>query len=129
MKAWVVHSSDGLDEISPFGPTHVTELVDGQLSEFEITPEDFGLERSERGAIAGAGPDYNAQVLLDVLAGNSHPSRNAFVINAAAALVIAEAIPPREATAQMQRVLDSGAGLAKLTAWRDAAIRQAASAL
>jgi len=129
VKAWVVHSSDGLDEVSPFGPTQVTALVDGQLSEFEITPEDFGLERSERGAIAGAGPDYNAQVLMEVLAGNSHPSSNAFVLNAAAALVVAEAIPLREAAAQMQQVLDSGAGMAKLTAWREAAVRQAVSTL
>ncbi len=111
----------------PFGPTHVTELADGRLSEFEVAPEDFGLERSKPGAIAGAGPDYNAQVLLDVLAGNPHPSRDAFVINAAAALVVAEAISPRAAAIQMQRVLDSGAGLAKLIAWRDAAARQAAS--
>jgi anthranilate phosphoribosyltransferase len=126
VKAWVVHSSDGLDEISPFGPTHVTELANGKVAEFEIVPEDFGLECSEPGAIAGSGPDYNAQVLLDVLSGNPHPSRDAFVINAAAALVVSEAISPRDAADQMQQVLDSGAGLAKLKAWREAAVRQAA---
>ena len=68
VKAWVVHSLDGLDEVSPFGPTRVTQLADGRLSEFEIAPEDFGLHRSNPGAIAGAGPEYNAQVLMDVLA-------------------------------------------------------------
>jgi anthranilate phosphoribosyltransferase len=128
VKAWVVHSLDGLDEVSPFGPTHVTELVEGKLTEFDIAPEDFGLKRGEPGAIAGAGPDYNAQILLDVLGGNPHPSRDAFVINAAAALVVAQSVSPREAASQMQRVLDTGAGLAKLTAWREAAMRQAASA-
>jgi anthranilate phosphoribosyltransferase len=128
VRAWVVHSLDGLDEISPFAPTRVTQLVDGTLSEFEIAPEDFGLERSDPGAIAGAGPDYNARVLSDVLSGRPHPSRNAFVMNAAAALAIAESIPLQDAAIQMQRVLDSGAALEKLTAWRDAAQRHSASA-
>ena len=115
---------DGLDEVSPFGPTRVTELVDGQLSEFEIVPEDFGLCRSDPGAIQGADPEYNAQVLMEVIAGKPHPSRNAFVINAAASLVVAESIAPREAASRMQQVLDSGAALAKLIAWREAALRQ-----
>ena len=123
-RAWVVHSLDGLDEVSPFGPTRVTELVNGQLSEFEIVPEDFGLRRSDPGAIQGADPEYNAQVLKEVLAGKPHPSRNAFVINAAASLVVAESIAPREAASRMQQVLDSGAALAKLIAWREAALRQ-----
>ena len=123
VKAWVVHSLDGLDEISPFGPTRVTELSNGRLSEFEIGPEDFGLERSSPGAIAGAGPEFNARALSDVLAGSSHPARNAFVINAAAALTVAESISLPDAAARMQQVLDSGAGLRKLDAWRKAAQR------
>ena len=128
VRAWVVHSLDGLDEISPFGPTRVTELANGQLSEFEIGPDDFGLRTSEKGAIAGAGPDYNARVLREVLAGNRHPSRDAFVINAAAALAIVESISLPEAATRMQVVLDSGAALKKLESWRQAATRQAKSA-
>lgn len=128
VRAWVVHSLDGLDEISPFGPTRVTELNDGRLLEFEIGPGDFGLGHSDPGAIAGAGPEYNARVLSEVLSGRSHPSRTAFVINAAAALSLAESVPLREAAARMQQVLDSGIGLEKLDAWRQAAQRHAKGA-
>ena len=128
VRAWVVHSMDGLDEISPFGPTRVTELKAGGLTEFEITPEDFGLSRSEPGAIAGAGPEYNASVLQDVLSGAAHPSRTAFVVNAAAALAISESLSLRDAATRMQQILDSGAALEKLHAWRQAAQRQAQSA-
>jgi anthranilate phosphoribosyltransferase len=120
-RAWVVHSTDGMDEVSPFGVTRVSQLDSGELSEFEITPEDFGLDRSAPGAVAGADPDHNAQALLDVLSGKPHTARNAFIINAAAALVVANATPMGQAARQMQKVLDSGAALAKLNDWRVAA--------
>lgn len=126
-KAWVIHSRDGMDEISPFAPTRVTQLDGDHLEEFELNPEDFGLERCEAGAITGAGPDFNAKALQDVLAGRLHPARNAFVLNAAAALVVAESVPFRDAAARMQHVLDSGAALEKLEAWREAAQRHSQS--
>ena len=123
-KAWVVHSVDGMDELSPFGPTRITQLAAGALSEFELAPSDFGLAPSHKGAINGAGPDFNAQALTDVLAGKPHPARNAFVLNAAAALVVAESITPKDAAARMQQALDSGAAFDKINAWREAAQRQ-----
>ncbi len=124
-RAWVVHSEDGMDEVSPFGLTRISQLQDGQLQELEITPEDFGLERCEPGAVAGADPDYNAQSLLDVLAGKPHRARNAFVINAAAALFIAKGTPWKQAAHAMQQVLDDGSALAKLNQWKAAARRRA----
>lgn len=127
VRAWVVHSADGLDEVSPFGPTQVTELASGRLTELEIAPEDFGIRRSNPGAIAGADSEYNAQILSDVLEGKPHPSRDAFIINAASALVVAESITLRDAAARMQQVLESGAAKAKLDAWRLAAQRRSMS--
>jgi anthranilate phosphoribosyltransferase len=125
-RAWVVHSTDGMDEVSPFGVTRVSQLDDGELREFEITPEDFGLDRSAPGAVAGADSDHNALALLDVLSGKPHLARNAFVINGAAALVVAHSAPLEQAAQQMQKILDSGAALAKLNDWRAAAQRHSA---
>ncbi len=120
-KAWVIHSRDGMDEMSPFAPTRVTELDGDQLKEFELCPEDFGFVPSEEGAIAGAGPEFNAKALEHVLAGNPHPARTAFILNAAAALVVAQSLPLKEAAERMQHVLDSGAAIQKLAEWRKAA--------
>jgi anthranilate phosphoribosyltransferase len=128
-KAWVIHSRDGMDEFSPFVSTRVTELEGQKLREFELSPADFGLEPSEKGAIAGASPDFNAQALEDVLAGKPHSARNAFILNAAAALVVAESLPLREAAKRMQQVLDSGAATQKLSAWRQAANRHSQTAI
>jgi anthranilate phosphoribosyltransferase len=124
-RAWVVHSDDGMDEVSPFGPTRVSQLEDGQISELQVAPYDFGLAPCEPGAVAGADPDYNAQSLLEVLSGKPHRARNAFVINAAAALHIAQRTPIRAAAEVMQRALDDGSALAKLNQWRSAAQRRA----
>ncbi len=119
-RAWVVHSEDGLDELSPFAPTRVTELSEGRLSERVISPEDFGLTRSAPGAIAGGEPKDNARVLEHVLAGGAHPSRDAFVLNAAAALVVANGIDPKSAARRAQEVLDSGLAKQTLDLWRQA---------
>jgi len=122
--AWVVHSEDGMDEVSPFGVTRVSELRDGQVRELRITPEEFGLRPSEPGAVAGADPDYNARVLLEVLSGKPHRARDAFVINAAAALFVARGTPWKSAAQAMQRVLDDGSAIAKLNEWKSAAQRR-----
>ena len=122
-KAWVIHSLDGMDEVSPYVSTRVTELDGQKLKEFELGPADFGLEPSEKGAIAGADPDYNAKALEDVLACKPHLARNAFILNAAAALVVAESLPLCDAAKRMREVLDSGAAIQKLNDWRQAATR------
>jgi anthranilate phosphoribosyltransferase len=126
-RAWVVHSRDGLDEVSPFGPTRVTELSNGRLTELEIIPDDFGLSISPVGAIAGGEPKYNAEILRKVLNGEAHPARDAFVLNAAAALVVAESIAPRQATDKINEAIASGKANAKLKAWQKAAQERSAS--
>jgi len=118
-RAWVVHSEDGLDELSPFGPTRVTELSDGKLTERIVTPEDFGLKRSAAGAILGGEASDNARVLEQVLSGATHPSRDAFVLNAAAALVVAQRLEPKQAAQQAADAIDSGKARRKLQQWRE----------
>jgi anthranilate phosphoribosyltransferase len=120
-RAWVVRSTDGMDELSPHAPTRVTELSAGILTEFEIAPEDFGLPRSPEGAIRGGDPAENAQVLGRIFAGEAHPARDALLLNAAGALVVADHMEPRAAAERARDALDSGAAQRALDAWRKAA--------
>jgi anthranilate phosphoribosyltransferase len=117
-RAWVVRSTDGMDELSPHAATRVTELAGGALSEFEISPEDFGLARSPAGAIRGGDPADNARALAQVLAGEPHPARDAFVLNAAGALVVADGMEPRAAAERARESIDSGAAGRVLETWR-----------
>jgi anthranilate phosphoribosyltransferase len=119
-RAWVVHSLDGLDEVSPFGPTRVTELDGQTLSELTIAPEDFGLVPLRAGAIDGRDPAFNARVIESVLSGEPQPASDAFVLNAAAALVVVEGIAPRTAAARIQETIASGAAKNTLLCWRNA---------
>ena len=123
-RAWVVHGADGLDEVSPFGPTRVTQLSAGALEEFEVRPEDFGIERAAPGAITGGDAAFNAAVLEQVLRGESHPATDAFILNAAAALVVADEAPPQGAAERAREAIRSGAALRTLESWRAAALRR-----
>jgi anthranilate phosphoribosyltransferase len=117
-RAWVVRSADGMDEVSPHAPTRVTELSGKTLREFEIAPEDFGLSRSPAGAIRGGNPQANADALEQVLGGKPHPARDAFVLNAAAALVVAEGVEPKRAADRARESLESGAARRALETWK-----------
>jgi len=86
---WVVHGSDGLDEITTAGPTSVAALENGKIRTFEVTPEDAGLSRGKPEALRGGDATQNAEALLDVLKGKRGPFRNVAVLNAAAALIVA----------------------------------------
>jgi anthranilate phosphoribosyltransferase len=117
-RAWVVRGEDGLDEVSPHGRTRVTELDNGSIRELVIEPGDFGLPPSRPGVIRGGEAAENARILELVLGGQDHPARDAFVLNAAAALVVAEAIQPRDATERVREVMRSGQALGTLARWR-----------
>jgi anthranilate phosphoribosyltransferase len=120
-RAWVVRSHDNLDELSPCAPTRVSELTaDGEVREREVSPEDFGLARLERAAIAGGDAAENARALVAILGGERHPARDAVVLNAAAALVVASEDAPRDAAERARRAIDDGSARAKLEAWRSA---------
>ncbi len=86
---WVVHGSDGLDEITLTGPTFVAALENGTIRSFEVSPEDVGLKRVAGEALKGGDADANASALRNVLAGLPSPYRDVALFNAAAALVVA----------------------------------------
>ncbi|MGA0562875.1 anthranilate phosphoribosyltransferase [Ancylobacter sp. VNQ12] len=87
--AWVVHGSDGLDEITTTGPTHVAELKNGTIRSFEITPEEFGIARASAEDLKGGDGVENAGALRAVLAGQPSPYADVSLLNAAAALIVA----------------------------------------
>jgi anthranilate phosphoribosyltransferase len=87
--AWVVHGSDGLDEITMAGPTHVAALENGIVRTFTINPEDVGFARVKPEALRGGDAEDNAQALLDVLKGRKGPYRDVAILNAAAGLIVA----------------------------------------
>lgn len=85
-RAFVVHGSDGLDEITLAGSTRVSELKDGAISTYDINPEDFGLQRVDAPALQGGEAEENAQILLEVLEGKEGARRDVVLLNAGAAI-------------------------------------------
>jgi anthranilate phosphoribosyltransferase len=88
-RAWVVHGSDGLDEVTTSGPTTVSALEGGAVSTFEISPDDVGLPRVKPEALRGGDAATNAKAVEDLLEGKKTPFRDVALFNAAAALVVA----------------------------------------
>jgi anthranilate phosphoribosyltransferase len=120
-RAWVVRGADGLDEVSPCGLTYVTALDGASLEEIEVSPEDFGLSRIEPEALRGGDANENARALESIFAGAPHPALNGVLLNAAAALVVADGMEPRAAAARARETLASGRARAVLERWREAA--------
>ncbi len=87
-RAWVVHSEDGLDEISASAVTHVAEWDGSAVRTFSIAPEDAGMQRQSAAAVAGGDARHNAAIMQALLAGEHVGARDAVVLNAAAALVL-----------------------------------------
>jgi anthranilate phosphoribosyltransferase len=116
-RALVVHGSDGLDEITITASTRIAEVRDGQVHSYEVTPEEFGLQRATLEEISGGDASRNAGLIREVLAGNRSARRDIVLLNAAAALVAAErADHLRDAVPLAAKAIDSGAALAKLQA-------------
>ncbi len=114
-QAWVVHGSDGLDEITLTGATLVAALEHGNIRTFEVVPEEAGLTRVGGEALKGGDADANAVALLSVLEGRPSPFRDVALFNAAAALIVAGRVSNlKEGVALGTRSIDSGAALAKL---------------
>lgn len=115
--AWLVHGSDGTDELSIAGISWVAELRDGEVTEFEVSPEDAGLPVHPFEAILGGDPAHNAAALRAILAGERNAYRDAVLLNSAAALLIAGKASDLRAGAEMAAAsIDSGAAQAKLDA-------------
>jgi anthranilate phosphoribosyltransferase len=108
-RAYVVHGSDGLDEITTSGPTYVAELSNGKVRTFEITPEEVGVKRSNSNDLKGGNANANATALRAVLDGKPGAFRDVAILNAAAALVVAgKATALPDAFKLAQKSVDSG---------------------
>ena len=115
-RGMVVYGQDSLDEISMCAPTSVCEIRDGKFTSYEITPEQFGYERCEKGALTGGTPAENAEITKAILKGEEKgPKRQAVCLNAGAALYIAgKAASIEEGVKLAESLIDSGAALNKL---------------
>lgn len=112
---WVVHGSDGLDEVTTTGPTHVAELRDGTIKRFTIHPDDAGLRVAAPEDLRGGDPATNAAALRKVLAGEPSAYRDIVLMNAAAALIVAgQAATLRDGVAMAAHSIDSGTASARL---------------
>jgi anthranilate phosphoribosyltransferase len=106
---WVAHGSDGLDEITTSGPTHIAALEAGKVRTFEISPEDIGIKRAKPEELRGGDAETNATALLGVLKGKKGAFRDIVIFNAAAALVVAGRAKDLKAGAALAtKSLDSG---------------------
>ncbi|MBT5264248.1 MAG: anthranilate phosphoribosyltransferase, partial [Rhodospirillaceae bacterium] len=116
-KAWVVHGSDGLDEVTTTGPTWVSAMQDGKVENFEIHPEDAGLALAQPEDLKGGDPETNAKALSALLDGAVGPYRDVVLLNAAATLVVADkADDLRQGVEIATESIDSGKAKAKLSA-------------
>ncbi|MCI5950789.1 MAG: anthranilate phosphoribosyltransferase [Anaerostipes sp.] len=117
-RGMVVYGKDGLDEISVSAPTAVCEIQDGQMTTYEITPEEFGLERCQKEDLAGGTAEDNAQITKAILSGEKGPKRNAVLLNSAAAIHIARPfISIKEAIKMAEELIDSGKAMEQLEAF------------
>ena len=116
-KAWLVHGSDGTDEIAISGTTAVAALENGKIEAREIHPEDAGLAPRKFAEILGGTPEENGQAFAALLDGQDSAYRDAVLLNSAAALVVADKASSLTQGVEMAREsIDSGAAKAKVTA-------------
>jgi anthranilate phosphoribosyltransferase len=126
-RALVVHGRDGLDEISTGDATLVAELQGGRVLEYEVRPEDFGLQRCDLALLRVEGPEESRQRVLEVLDDRAGPARDIVLLNAGAALYAAGvANGIHDGVARARNALSSGGARAKLQAYVEATARLAA---
>ncbi|PPR24873.1 MAG: Anthranilate phosphoribosyltransferase [Alphaproteobacteria bacterium MarineAlpha10_Bin1] len=114
-RVWVLHGSDGIDELTTTGPSTVVELKGGELRQFEVTPEDAGLARAVLDDIKGGDADANAKAMTEMLDGIPGPIRDIVLLNTAAALIVAERVENlRDGVAMAAEAIDTGAARATL---------------
>ena len=116
-RAFVVHGDGGLDELSPFGPNLVVEVVDGDVREWELDPRDLGIEPTDRDELRGGSAAENAATIRAVLAGEPGGRRDAVLLNAAGAIVAAGlADDLADGLGLAAEAIDSGAATSRLDA-------------
>ena len=113
--AVVVHSDDGLDEISVFARSHVAEVRDGVVTQYEIDPAELGVEAGEPPELTGGDPATNARICREILEGRRGAAREMVVVNTGAALYVSGLVPTiRDGTALARESIDTGRAGAKL---------------
>lgn len=116
-RAFVVHGHDGLDEISICAPTRISELKDGQISTYDIMPEQFFDQAADPENLVGGSPKENAEITKQILNGKKGPKRDIILINTSAALVAAgKAENFKDGIQQAANTIDTGEALSKLNA-------------
>jgi anthranilate phosphoribosyltransferase len=111
----VVYGEDGLDEITVCAKTHICQIKDNAITTHSITPEQCGLSRAEKDSLKGGDSAENARIFLDVLSGEKGPRRDAVLMNAAAAFIIADRVPCfTEGVTLAAIMIDSGKAVDKL---------------
>lgn len=115
-RSWIVHGSDGLDEITIAGHTNVVEASNDGIKRFHLEPEDFGLKRGSLDSVRAGDADLSARIVRDVLEGRRRDeARDLVIINASAGLLLSGvARNPNEARARAENSIDEGAALDKL---------------
>ena len=86
--AYIVHSDDGMDEISPFAKTYIVELKDGKINEFIIDPKELGINSINENNIKGKNAEYNAKKIIEIYKGKSNEFSQAVSLNVAAGLIV-----------------------------------------
>jgi anthranilate phosphoribosyltransferase len=115
-RAWVVHGSDGIDELTTTGPSHVAEWKDGKVATFDVTPEEAGLPRATAADLRGGDPATNALALSALLDGHPGAYRDIVLYNSAAALLVAgKAATLRAGVGMAAAAIDGGKARAVLS--------------
>ena len=113
--ALVVHSRDGMDEISVSAATHIAEIIDGRIESYDVTPEDFGVGRHKITALAGGDARTNAQIAREILSGRPGAGHDVVVANAGAALYVSGAATSfREGANMARETIETGRAMEKL---------------
>ena len=113
--AWILHSEDGMDEISPFAITNVVELKNGEINEIKIDPKKIGVKFNNPNSLKGQDADYNASRIIDIFSGIKNEFSEAVCLNSAAALIVSNKINKfNEAYEFSKNHLESGQALTHL---------------
>ncbi|MFL2782733.1 MAG: anthranilate phosphoribosyltransferase [Rhodospirillales bacterium] len=108
-KAWIMHGSDGSDELTTTGITYVSELNSGKITEFEVHPSDANIPTAKIEDLKGRDPKYNAQAIIEMLNGSTSAYRNIVILNASAALIVAGKVKTlQEGKELATQAIDSG---------------------
>ena len=113
--AFVVHGNDGLDEITLTGETKVCELTNGQIKEYTLVPDSFGLSACKAEDLDGGTPEENAQIIKNILSGEEGPKRDIVLMNASAAICAGEIAEDLKGAMRLAREsIDTGRAEKKL---------------